>query len=192
MALCFIYLSFKISSSIQRERQDTVDYNIETSRRLSVSQQQHRIYGVGTGSANNSPLMGSQNQSNNNYKGLPIHNYGGGGGMDMETSMSKNRNPLPNPSTTQIQNANESSAKHIIPRLIKLSLLCAFCWIVRGMYLMAIRIWPTTDKTPFNIPELAWEAIFYFLTEYPPSLGSLILMISKPKKGRGAHLSMNA
>merc|ERR1712244_99528 len=83
------------------------------------------------------------------------------------------------------------SANHIIARLIKLSLLCALCWIVRGAYLMAIRIWTSTDSAPFNLPDLAWEAIFYCLTEYPPSLGALILMISKPKDRKSANLSMH-
>ena len=118
-----------------------------------------------------------------------------------EQSVSKSRYPLPyhvgnqneNDNPRNLQNANvRSSAQHIIPRLIKLSLLCALCWIVRGAYLMALRIWPSTDRTPFEIPELPWEAIFYCLTEYPPSLGALVLMISRPSRGRGgAHLSMH-
>merc|ERR1712154_112262 len=90
--------------------------------------------------------------------------------------ISKNRNINYDQQHQNMRNANKSSANHIIPRLIKLSLLCALCWIVRGAYLMSLRIWPKTDKTPFNIPELAWEAIFYCLTEYPPSLGALILI----------------
>mmetsp|Transcript_42368 Transcript_42368/g.37619 ORF Transcript_42368/g.37619 Transcript_42368/m.37619 type:complete len:250 (-) Transcript_42368:79-828(-) len=182
LAICFIYLSYVIRGSIKEERRETEVY-IEHSRRMSLSQQAHRIYG-GTGSANNSPLMGSQNVK---------MNMNGGNIGNIESSMSKNR-ALPIMSNnqaqiSQISSINQSSTKHITDRLVKLSFLCALCWIARGLYLMSIRIWETTDKTPFAIPELAWEALFYFLTEYPPSVGSLWLMMKKPRKGR-PHLSM--
>ena len=106
--------------------------------------------------------------------------------------MSKGRYPLPYYAAPQqhkeqhLQSARaQSSAQHIMPRLIKLSMLCALCWLVRGAYLLALRFWPDTDRTPFAIPELAWEALFYCLTEFPPSLGALVLMISKPRAAAG-------
>lgn len=111
-----------------------------------------------------------------------------------EASLSKGRYPLPlyapAPSHGQPQKelqstgARAQSAQHIIPRLIKLSLLCALCWLVRGAYLLALRVWRDTDRTPFDIPERAWEALFYCLTEFPPSLGALVLMISKPRTNK--------
>lgn len=111
--------------------------------------------------------------------------------MEQEVSISKSRNILSRHDPPRIQsnnnnvNLSQSPVRHIIPRLIKLSLLCAICWILRGLYLMSVRVWETTDKSPFGIPSLAWEAIFYCLTEFPPSLSALVLMIAKPKKGKG-------
>lgn len=201
LAICFIYLSYVIKGSIKQERRAT-DVYIENSRRMSLSHQAHRIYG-GAGSANNSPLMGSQNVNVNNNGNRNIGIYGAGGSGPnspmMESSMNSKNRALPNtiPPSLNMNNQsqissvtmNQSSAKHITDRLVKLSFLCALCWIARGLYLMSIRIWPTTDRTPFAIPELAWEALFYFLTEYPPSVGSLWLMMRKPRRGR-QHLSM--
>merc|ERR1712154_181074 len=96
--------------------------------------------------------------------------------------ISKNRNINYDQQHQNIKNANKSSANHIIPRLIKLSLLCALCWTVRGLYMMALWIWPKTDRTPFGIDQLCWESLFFCIMEYPPSLGALILMIWKPKR----------
>ena len=73
--------------------------------------------------------------------------------------------------------------QYIVPRLMKLSILCAVCWIVRGVYTMILRIRPNDNLIPIEDMEpLAWEAVFFCLTEYPPSLGALFLMILKPTK----------
>ena len=172
LAMCFIYLSIKISSSIQRERNDQVEY-IENSRRASSFNSPHH-----------SPLIGSARRSQRSQGGVPI-NYGG----NEEASFSKSRNFIDRHKPPTIPNnvvdLRQSPVRHIIPRLIKLSLLCAICWIVRGFYLMCVRIWISTDRSPFGCPELAWEAIFYCLMEFPPSVSALILMISKPNKGKG-------
>eukprot|EP01083_Nonionella_stella_P183230 661486_1 len=170
LAACFIFLSHRITFNIAQERQDTLDY-MEYSRRVSTTHSQHRVF--------RSPLI---------HKGSPINCIGG---VIDETSVS-NQYMIPLPPNMEAQHnedgmcnvtkIDESQSSHIISRLIKLSVLCAICWFIRGTYLMALRIWPSTDKTPLNIPELAWEALFYCFTEYPPCLGALTLMIAKPKK----------
>eukprot|EP00483_Globobulimina_turgida_P011875 UN11897 len=59
---------------------------------------------------------------------------------------------------------------------------------MRGCYTAALRIWNSTDMIPFGMEPLIWESIFYCVTEYPPSLGALFLMILKPK-GRSASFN---
>eukprot|EP01084_Bolivina_argentea_P286784 492011_1 len=166
LAICFIFLSYKISGNIHRERTETAEY-IEHSRRFSVthSQTSHVSQQQQQQPMNHSPLMDNQNESQHRIPlPMPVH-YGA----------HANEEKL---NTTNIQNRS----MYVITRLVRLSWLCALCWIVRGGYLMALRIWSTTDKSPFDIPELAWEAIFYFGVEYPPSLMALIFMIAKPKR----------
>eukprot|EP01084_Bolivina_argentea_P198420 339770_1 len=180
LSVGFVLLSCKITSSIEDERRTTIDY-IEHSRRVSVTgsrrekQRQNR-------DRNNTPLIYEKNASM----------YGAGGQSgDHEQSISVNQYPPPIPPQQQqqdIQTQNTSDASHIIPRLVKLSLLIGICWFIRGLYVMALRIWPSTDTSPFDMPDLAWEAIFYCCTEYPPSLGALILMISKPKRRGLKHI----
>mmetsp|Transcript_34959 Transcript_34959/g.30808 ORF Transcript_34959/g.30808 Transcript_34959/m.30808 type:complete len:344 (-) Transcript_34959:30-1061(-) len=73
---------------------------------------------------------------------------------------------------------------YIVPRLVKLSILCASMWIIRGLYTMSLRFFPSSDDylNPIKKNALVWEAIFYCITEYPPSLGALFLMILRPKR----------
>eukprot|EP01083_Nonionella_stella_P043949 118548_1 len=75
-----------------------------------------------------------------------------------------------------------NDTQYIVPRLIKLSILCASMWTIRGCYTAALRIWPSVNLVPFHLEPRTWEAIFYCISEYPASLGALFLMISKPKK----------
>ena len=174
LALCFVLLSFKISFSIHRERQHTVDY-LEYSRRFSathsVRRQQHSADSR-RGPGHMAPGRGPREQSL----------------LSEHSAVRPPPEPLPVEYTEHsagIQTSNVQSAstsKHIIPRLIKLSMLCALCWTVRGVYLMALRIWADTDQTPFGLKKLSWESLFYCITEYPPSLGALVLMIWRPRR----------
>lgn len=79
--------------------------------------------------------------------------------------------------------------RYIVPRLVKLSILCATMWILRGLYTMSLRIWPSSNYLdPINTKPLIWESIFYLITEYPPSLGALFLMILKPRKNKNSDI----
>jgi len=77
---------------------------------------------------------------------------------------------------------------HIVPRLVKLSVLCATMWTIRGGFTLALRIWPDASLKPKPFSSLQWESLFYCITEYPPSLGALLLMILKPKKDASNNL----
>eukprot|EP00484_Ammonia_sp_Unknown_P016440 CAMPEP_0197035168 /NCGR_PEP_ID=MMETSP1384-20130603/13038_1 /TAXON_ID=29189 /ORGANISM="Ammonia sp." /LENGTH=322 /DNA_ID=CAMNT_0042465193 /DNA_START=23 /DNA_END=991 /DNA_ORIENTATION=- len=82
---------------------------------------------------------------------------------------------------------------YILPRLLKLSVLCALMWTLRGGYTLALRIWPPHGRAkPKALSSMQWEAIFYCVTEYIPSLCALLLMLMKPKKDPARNFLIQA
>ena len=109
----------------------------------------------------------SRNNNNSSRKAVPVLKQGGGGANN-----GNNNN-----------NNNNGDNTYIVPRLVKLSILCASMWIIRGSYTMILRIIPNNHYlNPMQNDALVWESVFYCITEYPPSLGALFLMILKPKR----------
>mmetsp|Transcript_28145 Transcript_28145/g.46313 ORF Transcript_28145/g.46313 Transcript_28145/m.46313 type:complete len:390 (+) Transcript_28145:24-1193(+) len=196
LAVSFIYLSFKISTSMRAERQQEEEY-VETSQRnFSLSPYAYRI--LPDSSAHDSPQQLYSEQHRNII--TTVSSYSPQPPVQCTTifGSANTSNALVRQTPQPVMNAQAyaafpiSSANHIIARLIKLSVLCAVCWLIRGLYLLCLRIWPDLDRTPGNMPERAWLHLFYFITEYPACLGSLLWMICKPKKSREPYLSMQS
>ena len=110
------------------------------------------------------------------------HSYSATGSRNNSRHKSRPQ-PVLKSNIAPIRSGAAGDAAYIVPRLVKLSILCASMWIIRGCYTLSLRLHPSSSYlNPIKTNPLVWEVIFFCITEYPPSLGALFLMISKPKR----------
>jgi len=210
LGICFLVFAYRISQNVAKETEITMNYT-KRKKSLHSNQIHPLNNSANTNDKfSHAPMIAFDQQtyvsaqSHSQYSGFDNNN-----GFNNKMLTQNNVNPkllaeqtqeqdsLPQmPDTVVSFTANENDTQpitfdnasfianmnHIVPRLKQVSLLCAFFWVLRAIYLIIIYAKRDLDKSFFpNMPDRVFEVLCYFTFEWIPSMAALYVMLKHPK-----------